>query len=186
MRNVEREHCSSSAFRASHCCCWLDVIQRDSIGGNRSWLAKKLHSKHLYLYLCVPPGIGSLFLSYFLARYFSLCEFGTWNTSEQSQMSLSPPTLSHCSPSIQKVREGKVGSCWKCEIGTSKKTKNKKKTAQPWWKQMQIHLNTGCFCSLYLCFESASPQSAPLFKVMTAPSWSPFMHSTQVNCWQWS
>lgn len=59
--------------------------------------------------------MNRFFLSYFLARCFSLCEFGTWNTSEQSQISLSPPTLSHCSPVHSegvRVKSGKVLKAW--------------------------------------------------------------------------
>lgn len=105
-RKGEKCSCSSSAFTVSRCCCWLDVIRWDSVGENRSVLVEKLQSSiFIRTFLFPPRGNELLFSPRSLACYFSFWECRTLKqtTHALKRVSVSPPTLSHRSLSIQKV-----------------------------------------------------------------------------------
>lgn len=107
-RKGEKCSCSSSAFTVSRCCCWLDVIRWDSVGENRFCISGKTPKQHLYPHLSVPPPRKRIaFLTSFsrLLCYFSFWECRTLKqtTHALKRVSVSPPTLSHRSLSIQKV-----------------------------------------------------------------------------------
>lgn len=51
---IKGERVSAAALR-SHCCCWLDVIQRDLIGKKSILISGKLHCS-IFIYLSVPLG----------------------------------------------------------------------------------------------------------------------------------
>ncbi len=161
-RGREREKCCcrSSAFWISHCCCWLDVIQWDSIDKNRSWLVGGNSPASISISTSLFPWGINCFSRHIFSLVTSLyVNFFPWNKldalKQVSSLSLLPLLPVH-SEGV-KVKSGKVLKAWNGMFVS----KNKRKIGSnclAMSKQMRIHLDTGCICFLYHYF--GLPKSA--------------------------